>query len=87
MQALRNKLNMITRGLMFCEIDRFNCERMETTRTLVGSLIAANLQTTRLLSTKWEEVAGLSTLGMDEFAPNVKKIYELKEEDDLFDEV
>lgn len=42
--ALQATVSKVTKALIFCEIDRFNKERLQTTSYLLGSLAVTNMQ-------------------------------------------
>lgn len=61
--ALQVRLDRITKGLVFCEIHRFNKDRLHSISTLVGSLAAVHMQIAQSSASRWTEIA--TQLGVD----------------------
>ena len=60
---LQGRLDRISKGLVFCEIHRFNRDRLHSISTLVGSLAAAHLQIAQSTAARWNEIS--AQLGVD----------------------
>lgn len=63
MALLQGRLDRLTKGLVFCEIHRFNKDRLHSIGTLVGSLAAVHLQIAQSTAAKWTELS--AQLGVD----------------------
>mmetsp|Transcript_22059 Transcript_22059/g.20054 ORF Transcript_22059/g.20054 Transcript_22059/m.20054 type:complete len:471 (-) Transcript_22059:46-1458(-) len=81
---LQQSINVITKGLLFSEIDRFNKDRSFHVQTLVGSLISANVQIAQKSNSKWLDVANESTINVGDFEENVIAMYTSHDESNAF---
>eukprot|EP01035_Chromulina_nebulosa_P019160 gene19160-25002_t len=81
---LQQSINVITKGLLFSEIDRFNKDRSFHVQTLVGSLISANVQIAQKSNSKWLDVAIESTINVGDFEENVIAMYTSHDESNAF---
>eukprot|EP01032_Pedospumella_encystans_P010266 gene10266-12018_t len=54
---LQGRVDRLTKGLTFCEIHRFNKDRLNSIATMLGTLTATHLQMAQSTTNKWMEVA------------------------------
>eukprot|EP01034_Spumella_vulgaris_P024260 gene24260-30580_t len=78
---LQSIVDRINQALIFCEIDRFNRDRVQSISYLVGSLAATHMQAA---TTKWSEIVALSGLQTSEFTDCVSAVYNNIDEEDIF---
>eukprot|EP01038_Epipyxis_sp_PR26KG_P004706 gene4706-6606_t len=64
---LQELLNRVTKALVFCEIDRFNTERLGSITQLLGSLAVSNMQICQSSTAKWSQIVTESSLDPAEF--------------------
>lgn len=60
-----------TKALIFCELDRFNKERLGSITDLLSALSAVHMQMAQSTTTRWSEIAsslGLDTASFDDIA-------------------
>jgi hypothetical protein len=57
---LKGALTMVTRAMVFCEVERFHLERSMAIKDLLGELVEAHVQMAELSSAKWRDIGRLS---------------------------
>jgi hypothetical protein len=82
--GLQTIVDRINQALIFCEIDRFNKDRVQNISYLVGSLAATHMQISQAATTKWSEIVALSGLETTEFTDCVSAVYNNIDEEDIF---
>lgn len=75
---------MIITGLIYCEIDRFNLDRVDSINQLLGSLAAVNLEIAATSNKKWTEVVAMAGLDTEKFAACVELLHSTIEDEDMF---
>lgn len=76
-------VDRLTKALVFCEMDRFNRERLASIRSLLASLATIHTHLSSSTSAKWSETAaalGLTLQEFEEFAGTLSS----KMDDDVF---
>lgn len=66
--GLQTIVDRINQALIFCEIDRFNRDRVQSISYLVGSLAATHMQVLRMLKLQDVDVSRISFLQISQAA-------------------
>jgi 1,2-phenylacetyl-CoA epoxidase PaaB subunit len=76
----------MTKALIYCEIDRFNRDRVESIHQLVGSLAAIQLEIALTTNIKWTEVVAGANIETEKFAHCMGLLQQAMDDEDLFSE-
>ena len=74
----------MTKGLIYCELDRFCRDRLDTINTLLGSLAAINLEVALNTNIKWTEVVATAGLDTEQFREIVGAVQHAMDDEEIF---
>lgn len=81
---VQQSLQKITKGLHFCELDRFNRDRSSRMAHLVASLAATHITVADACTTKWGQLMAYNELKPVEYNESMLSIYANVSEDEFY---
>jgi uncharacterized protein YaiE (UPF0345 family) len=83
-EILQQSISRTSKGLLFSEVDRFNTERAENIRVLVGSVVSANVSIALRTTAKWQDISRDGGINMPEFESFSNAMYNATDEAVVF---
>lgn len=84
--TLQLTVDRMTKAMIFCEIDRFNQDRVQCIHDLVGSLSVTNLEIAAATTKRWTDIVGNVGIDTAKFSAYVDMLQHTLDVDDVFAE-